>query len=206
MHSVQPEFVDLMVASPSAFYWLQKRWGHAKCLNLVFGTLDLPWLMTHEASNLSNLLVLCVQLQPAEECSTSSAVFVMWMLACASALRLLVINSVESLVLPPLSHLPCCCCCPCDIRNLKLAVKLRRLRGAGDSFQDSQLQQTGGHVLCSLPDIDKVQAQICLHLPCVKMWHLQYHQHIESGSIRQLLLLNKNGICRLPKQPVLPQA
>lgn len=101
MHSMQPAWMDLEVATPSAFRWMQKRWGHAMSLDLVFSTTGLPWV--YEPRSLPNLLDLRLTFE--EEFDSPSAGFVTWLLARASALLLLNMRSIDSFVLPPLSGL-----------------------------------------------------------------------------------------------------
>ena len=101
MHSMQPVWMDLEIATPLAFGWMQKRWGHAISLDLVFSTIGLPWV--HEPCSLPNLLDLRLTFN--EKFDSPSAGFLTWLLARASTLRLLNIISIDSLVLPPLSNL-----------------------------------------------------------------------------------------------------
>ncbi|BDA49803.1 hypothetical protein COCOBI_14-4230 [Coccomyxa sp. Obi] len=103
MHSVQPEHIDIQVASESALAWVQTHWGQASRLQLTWDRRDVPWVMAHNAASLTSLKRLEVSLL--EERMPTTAMLLTWLLAQAPQLELLYLHHPRVFVVPPIRNL-----------------------------------------------------------------------------------------------------
>lgn len=120
--TVQPERILLSGLTAQSLEWVQRRWGEARGLNIEADSMELPWVMDHQASSPSNLLEFRVAVK--EKFSSSCATFLTWLLAHSPALRLLSLVGKDTFVLPPLTN-------------------LRHLRLYADSFENGTLASLG---------------------------------------------------------------
>ncbi|BDA49828.1 hypothetical protein COCOBI_14-4480 [Coccomyxa sp. Obi] len=103
MHSVQLEQISIGVRSESALAWVQRHWGQASSLRLVWFTRDIPWVMAHNAASVTSLKRL--ELRLLQERSPTTTMLLTWHLDQASQLQLLFLEHPTALVVPPIRNL-----------------------------------------------------------------------------------------------------
>lgn len=103
MHLVQPPQISLEVRSEADMSWVQKHWGQAQNITLTWPKEDVPCTMAHNAASLTALQALQVAMK--DEWNPANPMFMTWVLAKASSLRLLSLKKPTALALPPIQNL-----------------------------------------------------------------------------------------------------